>query len=118
MVETERTRVEQREPVVVLITFPTDGDVRAFASALVRDREAACVTVLPAAESVYRWKETVEQAREHQLIVKTTRDMVDRLRRRVADLHPYDTPEFLVLPVVGGEQRYLAWIRDAVGPPA
>ena len=109
--------MDEPEPVVVLTTFPTDGDVRAFALALVGDRQAACVTVLPAGESVYRWEGAVEQARERQLIVKTTRDMVDALRRRVAALHPYDTPEFLVLRVVGGEERYLAWIRDAVKTP-
>jgi periplasmic divalent cation tolerance protein len=109
-------RVAEPEPVVIiLITFPTDGDVTAFAMALVGDGAAACVTVLPDVQSVYRWEGAIEQVRERQLIVKTTRDMVDRLRRRVADLHPYDTPEFLVLRVVGGEERYLAWIRDAVG---
>ncbi len=107
--------MDEPEPVVVLITFPTDGDVTAFAMALVRDGAAACVTVLPEVESVYRWEGAIEQARECQLIVKTTRDMVDPLRRRVGDLHPYDTPEFLVLRVAGGEERYLAWIRDAVG---
>ena len=103
------------EAVVILITFPTDGDVSAFATALVSDGVAACVTVLPGVQSVYRWEGAIEHAGECQLIVKTTRDMVDRLRRRVADLHPYDTPEFLVLRVAGGDERYLAWIRSAVG---
>ena len=106
--------MDQPEPVVILITFPTDGDVTAFARALVGDGAAACVTVLPEVESVYRWEGAIEQARERQLIVKTTRDTVDLLRRRVGALHPYDTPEFLVLRVADGEERYLAWIRDAV----
>ena len=117
MEEHERNRAHEPEPVVVLITFPTDGDVRAFAEALVHEGQAACVTVLPEGRSVYRWEGAVEHAREHQLIVKTTRDMVEPLRRRVAELHPYDTPEFLVLRVAGGEERYLAWIRNAVGTP-
>ena len=107
--------MDAREPVVILITFPTDGNVMAFARALVHEGAAACVTVLPEGESVYRWEGAIEQARERQLIVKTTCDMVDLLRRRVGDLHPYDTPEFLVLRVAGGEERYVAWIRDAVG---
>ena len=106
--------MDGREPVVVLITFPADGNVTAFARALVHAGAAACVTVLPEGESVYRWEGAIEQACERQLIVKTTCDMVDLLRRRVGDLHPYDTPEFLVLPVAGGEERYLAWIRRAV----
>ena len=107
--------MDEPEPVVILITFPTDGDVIAFARGLVGEGSAACVTVLPEVQSVYRWDGAIEQARERQLIVKTTRDMVDRLRHRVTEVHPYDTPEFLVLRVAGGEERYLAWIRDAVG---
>ena len=103
------------EPVVILTTFPADGDVTAFATALVRGTEAACVSVLPEVESVFRWNGEIEHARERQLIVKTTLDRVDSLRRRVGALHPYDTPEFLVLRVAGGDERYLAWIRNAVG---
>ena len=101
------------DPVVILITFPTDGDVTAFATALVRERAAACVSVLPPMESVYRWQGAIEQARECQLLVKTTSDRVAELRRRVGELHPYDVPEFLVLPVARGEERYLNWVRDA-----
>ncbi|MCY4505810.1 MAG: divalent-cation tolerance protein CutA [Acidobacteria bacterium] len=103
------------EAVVVLITFPMDADVRRFASTLVAEGCAACVSILPDVESVYRWQGRVEQARERQLIVKTQRARVDRLRRRVGDLHPYDTPEFVVLPVVDGDPRYLTWIAEATG---
>jgi periplasmic divalent cation tolerance protein len=101
------------EVVVVLTTFPIDGDVSAFATGLVRDRSAACVSVLSAVESVYRWEGAIERARERQLIVKTTADRVAQLRQRVAALHPYDTPEFLVLPVAGGDPTYLHWVVDA-----
>ncbi len=103
------------EAVVVLITFPMDADVRRFASTLVDEGCAACVNILGDVESVYRWQGRVEQARERQLIVKTQRARVDRLRRRVGDLHPYDTPELVVLPVVDGDPRYLAWIAEATG---
>ena len=103
------------EAVVVLITFPMDADVRRFASTLVGEGCAACVSILPEVESVYRWRGRVERARERQLIVKTPRARVDGLRRRVGELHPYDTPEFVVLPVVDGDPRYLAWIAEATG---
>ncbi len=101
------------EAVVVLITFPMDADVRRFASTLVGEGCAACVNILPEVESVYRWQGRVEQARERQLIVKTRRARVDGLRRRVGELHPYDTPEFVVLPVMDGDPGYLAWIAEA-----
>ena len=106
------------EAVVVLITFPMDADVRRFASTLVGEGCAACVSILPEVESVYRWQGRVEHARERQLIVKTQRVGVDRLRRRVDDLHPYDTPEFLVLPVADGDPRYFAWIAESTGEPS
>lgn len=110
--------VTSSEAVVVLITFPTDGDVRRFASTLVAEGCAACVNILGEVESVYRWQGRVEQARERQLIVKTQRARVDRLRGRVGELHPYDTPELVVLPVVDGDPRYLAWIAEATGEPS
>ena len=103
------------EAVVVLITYPMDADVRRFASTLVAEGCAACENILGDVESVYHWQGRVEQARERQLIVKTRRARVDRLRRRVGELHPYDTPELVVLPVVDGDPRYLAWIAEATG---
>lgn len=103
------------EAVVVLITFPTDADVRSFASTLVGEGCAACVNILGDVESVYRWQGRVEHARERQLIVKTQGGRVDGLRRRVGELHPYETPEFVVLPVTDGDPRYLAWIAEATG---
>ena len=106
------------EAVVVLITFPMDADVRRFASTLVGEGRAACVNILSDVESVYRWQGRVEHARERQLIVKTRRARVDGLRRRVAELHPYDTPEFLVVPVADGDPRYLAWLAEATGEPS
>ena len=105
--------VADPKAVVILITFPADADVGTFAAALVEEGYAACVTVLSEVESVFRWEGAVERARERQLVVKTVADRVDPLRRRVGDLHPYDVPEFLVLDVAGGDERYLAWIRGA-----
>ena len=105
------------EVAVVLITFPMDADVRRFASTLVGEGCAACVNILPEVASVYRWEGRVEEARERQLLVKTRRILVERLRRRIRELHPYDTPEFLVMPVVDGDPRYLAWIEAVTGAP-
>ena len=106
--------------VVVLITFPDDGDVASFAENLVDERLAVCVTVSPAVESVYRWNGIVERARERRIMVKTTHARVPSLRRRVQELHPYETPEFLCLPVSGGDERYLAWVQHMAAsvPPA
>jgi periplasmic divalent cation tolerance protein len=101
------------EFVIVLTTLPADADAPAFAKALVEARLAACVNLLPPMESVYRWQNTVEREHERQVLIKTTSMCVDSLWQRVRDLHSYDVPEFVVLPIVDGNQAYLQWIADS-----
>jgi periplasmic divalent cation tolerance protein len=99
--------------VLVMTTLPEAADATAFARALVEARLAACVNLLPGMESVYRWAGRVEQARERQLLIKTTRAGVGALWARVRELHPYDVPEFIVLPIVDGHDAYLRWISES-----
>jgi len=99
----------------VFTTLGADADATVFAQTLVEERLAACVNVLPPMISVYRWKGRVEQDREQQLIIKTTSDSLGRLQARVRELHPYEVPEFLVLPAVGGSDSYLTWVQESVG---
>ncbi len=98
--------------VVVLTTVPVDT-ASELATTLVERRVAACVSVLPEMRSVYRWEGSVEQEREHQLVIKTTRGRVESLWACLREQHPYDVPEFLVLPVVDGSESYLRWIRES-----
>ncbi len=100
--------------VIVLSTFPTDQDPLPLARTLVEEQLVACVNVLPPMQSVYRWEGKVEQAVEHQLVMKTTRECLEALKARLADLHPYEVPELLVLPVVDGEDSYLQWVTESV----
>lgn len=104
------------EAVIVVSTWPAGEDPGPAASALVEERLAACVNVLPPMESVYLWKNTLERSQERQLLIKTTRARVDALVARLKQLHPYELPEALVIPVVGGSEPYLAWLADCVGP--
>jgi uncharacterized protein involved in tolerance to divalent cations len=99
--------------VVVWTTLAGSADGRQLASILVTERLAACVNVLPEMESVYRWKGGVEVDRERQVIIKTTAARVPALRARLHELHDYDVPEFIVLPVAGGSDAYLSWIRQS-----
>jgi len=101
--------------VIVFTTLGADADATVFAHTLVEERLAACVNVLPAMVSVYRWTSAVEQDREQQLIIKTTSAQVERLQARVRQLHPYEVPEFLVIPAIDGSDAYLTWVRDSVG---
>ena len=98
--------------VVVMTTLPADADSVAFARSLVEERLAACVNLLPPMESVYRWEGRVERESERQLVMKTSRDRVLALWDRVRELHPYEIPEFLVLPVIDGNDAYLRWVGE------
>jgi periplasmic divalent cation tolerance protein len=99
--------------VIVLTTLGESTDAVAFARVLVSDRLAACVNVLPAMTSLYWWKGSIEEDRERQLVIKTTRDRVDAIEARFHELHPYELPEFIVL---SGEasSAYLQWLQASV----
>ena len=100
--------------VIVLTTLGAQADTAAFARVLVDERLAACVNVLPAMTSIYRWKGATEEEVEHQLVIKTTSDRVEALQARFHELHPYELPEFLVLSVRDGSPAYLAWLGESV----
>ena len=100
--------------VLVLTTIAAEADGAALARVLVDERLAACVNVLPAMSSVYRWKGKVEQDREQQMVIKTTRDQLGSLEARLRELHSYELPEFLVIEAGGGSEAYLGWVEDAV----
>ena len=105
--------------VIVLTTMPVDPgegrlDAVALGRTLVEEGLAACVNVLPPMESVYRWQGSVHQDAERQLVIKTRAERLDALQVRLKILHPYEVPEFLVLPVSAGSPGYLEWVRASV----
>ncbi len=99
--------------VIVLTTFPVDGDAEALAKALVDGRLAACVNILPAMRSVYAWKGVTESGHERQLLIKTTRARLPDLESRLTQLHPYEVPEFVVLEIAAGSAAYLSWLSES-----
>ena len=99
------------EPVVVFCTFPDLDQARQIGAALVERQVAACVNLLPGVESIYRWEGKVERASEVLALIKTTR--YADLEAAIRELHPYDVPEILALPVVAGLAEYLNWLTEA-----
>jgi periplasmic divalent cation tolerance protein len=107
---------------LVLTTMPDDERADELARTLVAERLAACVNVHGPMRSTYWWKQTVEHEAERQLVIKTTTDRLTALERRVRELHPYEVPEFLVVPIEGGSDAYLQWVMAETrlsygGPP-
>jgi len=100
--------------VVTLITCPAEP-APGLATKLIEERLAACVNIIPAVESVYRWQGKIETGTESLLMVKTTRAVIERLVERVKELHPYSCPEIITLPVTGGLGEYLSWVASETG---
>ena len=100
-------------PAIVYVTHPESG-IKEFAQALVERRVAACVNILPAAQSIYRWEGKVEASEEHLLIIKTDETRLEELEAAVLELHPYDVPEFVAVKTIRVSDAYQAWLQDAV----
>lgn len=96
--------------VCVLITASALEEARSVAQAILRDRLAACVNIVPAIESHYWWQGKLEQAPESLLVVKTRRDLVSRLVERVKQAHSYSVPEVIAMQVLDGNHDYLGWV--------
>jgi len=99
--------------VVVLVTAASRDEGETIGRALVADRLAACVNVVGPIRSIYRWQDAVEEADEWLLIVKARAADLPALDARVREVHSYDVPEVLALPVAGGSEAYLRWLADA-----
>ena len=97
--------------LVVLVTVASADDGAAIARALVEERLAACGNTGLPVRSVFRWEGTICDEPEYLLILKTTGARLERLTARIQELHSYDVPEIIALPVVGGSPEYAAWVR-------
>ena len=100
--------------VVVLVTAPELKTARQLAKAALAARLVACANLLPEIESHYWWQGKMERGREILILFKTTRAKLAALENLIAARHPYDTPEFLALPITAGNRRYLDWITSSV----
>jgi periplasmic divalent cation tolerance protein len=100
--------------IVVFSTFPSAEVAAEIARTLVDERLCACVNLVPAVRSIYRWQGKVCDEPEVLAIVKTTDERLAALQGRLVELHPYDVPEALAVPIAGGHAPYLAWVTGEV----
>jgi periplasmic divalent cation tolerance protein len=99
---------------IVLTTTGSREEAGRIAQALVERRLAACVNLVGPVTSVYRWQEKVEQAEEFLLLIKTTAECFSEVREAIQELHSYELPECVALPIEAGSAEYLDWIGDSV----
>ena len=102
--------------ISVYITAPTDAEAHTIAEALVKERLAACANILAPMRSIYHWQGRVEEEVETALIIKTREELFSAVEARVRELHSYDTPCIVALPIHLGYQPYLDWILEETKP--
>jgi periplasmic divalent cation tolerance protein len=100
---------------VVLVTTPDAATAESLAQHLVEERLAACGNIVPGVTSIFRWDGGVQRDSEILLMLKSTQSQVEALTGRIVEMHPYDVPEVLVIPVEGGNASYLDWVASSVG---
>jgi periplasmic divalent cation tolerance protein len=109
--------VNDPRTVVALVTAPS-ADAADISKQLVEARLSACVNIVPTIQSVYMWDGELKKDEESLLVVKTRQDLIVAVGELLDRIHPYEIYELVVLAIVGGNQRYLDWIGESVGPGA
>ena len=100
------------EYIQVVTTTEHREDAESLARALVEGRLAACVQVIGPIHSIYRWRGEMQSTQEWQCWAKSRRDLYDQIERAIRQLHPYEVPEILAMPVLAGSKSYLAWLDE------
>lgn len=103
---------------LVLTTAADPDEARRLANIFIEEQLAACVTLLPAIESIYRWQGKIESSAETLLLIKTASDQIATLESRLQALHSYEVPEFLVLDVEAASHPYLEWLQSCLRKPS
>lgn len=116
-VKPRRSQQDSGDPgsdvVLALTTWPDAEIAGRVGHEVVASGLAACVTLLARHRAIYAWKGVVEEVEESQMLLKTTRARLEALRVAIHDVHPYETPEWIVIPIVDGSSAYLAWVRES-----
>ncbi len=101
---------------IVLITTSADEESQLIARVLLEQRKAACVNIIPEVTSLFWWEKAIDREKESLLIVKTRVELLDEVIRLVKEIHSYDVPEIIAMPVLGGNNDYLEWVDNEVAP--
>ena len=106
--------MEEFAYIVLFITTATTNEAQRISKVLLEQRKVACVNIVPRVSSLFWWENKLDSAHESILIVKTKASLLNEVVRLVREIHSYDIPEIIALPIVGGNQDYLEWIGKEV----
>ncbi|MCI0618228.1 divalent-cation tolerance protein CutA [bacterium] len=108
--------IDSTNPCIVLVTAPDEAIAKKLARSILDKKLAACVNIVPGLHSMFWWQGKIDEQHEVLLIMKTFQVKLNDLIAEVKKEHPYDIPEILALPIIGGSEEYLQWLRDGVRP--
>ncbi len=100
--------------IVVLITTSSLDEAKSIGSSLIDNKLAACTNIVPSVESIFKWQGKVCNEKESMLIVKTRRNIFNDLQAKIMELHSYEVPEIIALPIIDGNSDYLKWIDSSI----
>lgn len=100
--------------IVVLVTAPKEPEARKIANYLVTKKLAACVNIMPKIESFFWWEGKIDKAKEFLLVIKTKKQLFNKLVKAVKSKHSYSVPEIIALPIIAGNKDYLEWISESI----
>ena len=106
--------MEESAKVVIFVTTSANEEARKIANVLLNQRKVACVNIVPRVNSLFWWEDKIDSAQESLLIIKTKTSLLNEIVSLVREVHSYDTPEIIALPIVGGNPAYLEWIDKEV----
>lgn len=103
---------ENNEYIIIFSTCPGSITAKQIAQDLIANNRAACVNVVPAVHSYFKWGNKVDIKEEHLLIIKTRRDLFESVKKDILSLHPYELPEIIAVPLIEGFEGYLNWVNQ------
>ena len=100
--------------IVVFITTSNESETRKIANALVKQKKAACVNIIPKVKSLFWWQGKIDSANESLLVIKSEKRLLNDIIKLVKKFHSYTVPEIIALPIIGGNEDYLAWLSESL----
>jgi periplasmic divalent cation tolerance protein len=108
----KKTTDSRKLSIIVLVTCPDKESANNIASSLIEKKLVACVNTINNVESIFRWKGKIEKSSENLLIIKSKKRLLKKLIADVQQNHPYQLPEILALPIIGGSKAYIDWLNN------
>jgi periplasmic divalent cation tolerance protein len=111
--EDKRETVKGTDRIIVLITVGSEEEAHKIAELLVNEKKAACINIVPGVDSLFWWEGKLDSARESLLLVKTKASLFSEIISLVKEIHTYEVPEIIALPIIAGSEDYLKWLDNA-----